>query len=50
MQKRQLELAFIDKDGKAHSLEEVTRGELAEGLARISKEVAKRLSLQKEQR
>jgi hypothetical protein len=49
-QKRQLELAFVDKNGKAHSLEQVTQEELAEGLARISKEVAKRLSLQKEQR
>jgi hypothetical protein len=49
-QKRALELAFVDKNGKAYPLEQATQEELAEGLARISKEVAKRLSLQKEQR
>ena len=50
MVKRKLELAFIDKDGKWYPLDEVNREELAEGLERISKEVAKRLQLLKEQR
>jgi hypothetical protein len=50
MEKRRLELAFIDKSGKVYPLDEVTRGELAEGLERISKEIAKRLLLVKEQR
>ncbi|MCJ7632137.1 hypothetical protein MUP77_07050 [Candidatus Bathyarchaeota archaeon] len=30
MEKRRLELAFIDKSGKVYPLDEVTRGELAE--------------------
>ena len=50
MVKRKLELVFIDKDGKWYPLDEVSREELAEGLERISKEVAKRLQLLKEQR
>ena len=50
MVKRKLELVFIDKDGKWYPIDEVTREELAEGLAKISKEVAKRLQLLKEQR
>jgi hypothetical protein len=50
MEKRKLELAFIDKSGKVHPLDEVTRAELAEGLEKISKETAKRLLLLKEQR
>ena len=50
MVKRKLELVFIDKDGKWYPLDEVTREELAEGLEKISKEVAKRLQLLKEQR
>jgi hypothetical protein len=45
-----LELAFIDKDGKFYPLDEVSSAELAIGLEKISKETAKRLSLQKEQR
>ena len=45
MEKRKLELAFIDKNGKVHQLDEVTRAELAEGLEKISKEIAKRLLL-----
>ena len=47
---RKLELVFIDKNGKWYPLDEVSRGELAGGLERISKEIAKRLSLVKEQR
>lgn len=40
----------MDKDGKFYPLDEVSRGELAEGLEKISKEIAKRLVLQEEQR
>jgi len=45
-----LELVFISKDGKWYPLDEVSLGELAEGLEKISKEIAKRLLLLKEQR
>ncbi len=47
---RKLELVFVDKDGKWYPLDEVNSAELAEGLEKISKETAKRLLLQKEQR
>jgi hypothetical protein len=47
---RNLELAFIDKEGKFYSLAEVDSAELAKGLEKISKEIARRLQLQKEQR
>ena len=50
MTDRKLELAFIDKDGKFYPLDEVSSAELANGLEKISKETAKRLSLQKQQR
>ena len=40
----------MDKDGKFYTLGEVNSTELAEGLEKISKETAKRLLLQKEQR
>ena len=40
----------MDEDGKFYTLDEVNSVELAEGLEKISKETAKRLSLQKEQR
>ena len=50
MVKKKLELVFVDKDGKWYPLDEVNREELAEGLGKISKEVAKRLQLLKEQR
>jgi len=50
MEKRKLELAFIDKNGKVYPVDEVTRAELAEGLEKISREIAKRLLLLKEQR
>jgi hypothetical protein len=50
LEKRKLELAFIDKNGKVHAIDEVTRAELAQGLEKISKEIAKRLLLVKEQR
>jgi hypothetical protein len=45
-----LELAFIDKEGKYYSLSEVNSAELAKGLEKISREIAARLQLQKEQR
>jgi hypothetical protein len=47
---RNLELVFIDKEGKFYSLTEVDSVELAKGLEKISKEIAARLQLQKEQR
>ena len=50
MEKRKVQLAFIDKNGKVYPLDEVTLEELAKGLEEISKETAKRLLLLKEQR
>jgi hypothetical protein len=50
LEKRKLELAFIDRNGKIYPIDEVSRAELAEGLEKISKETAKRLLLVKEQR
>jgi hypothetical protein len=47
---RKLELIFVDKDGKWYPLDEVNSVELAEGLEKITKETAKRLLLQKQQR
>ena len=50
MVEKKLELVFIDKDGKFYPLDEVSSAELARGLEKISKEIAARLQLQKEQR
>ena len=50
MVNRKLELAFIDKDGKVYPIDDGTGEDLAKGLEQISKEIAKRLSLSKEQR
>ena len=47
---RKLEIVFMNKDGKFYPLDEVNSAELAEGLEKISRETAKRLLLQKEQR
>lgn len=47
---RKLEIVFIDKEGKWYPLDEVDQKDLAEGLDKVSKEVAKRLQLLKEQR
>ena len=47
---KKLELGFIDKEGKFYTLVEVNSAELAGGLEKISKEIAARLQLQKEQR
>jgi len=45
-----LELVFMDKNGKFYTLDEVSSAELAKGLEKVSKEIAARLQLQKEQR
>jgi hypothetical protein len=45
-----LELVFVNKEGKFYPINEVDSSELAKGLERISKEMATRLRLQKEQR
>jgi hypothetical protein len=45
-----LEVGFKNKDGEFYQLDQVNSAELAEGLEKISKETAKRLLLQKEQR
>jgi len=50
MADKKLELAFIDKDGKVYPIDEGTQEDLAKGLEKISKEIAKRLLLLKEQR
>lgn len=50
MANKKLELVFIDKEGKWYPLDEVDKEELAQGLEKLSKEVAKRLQLTKEQR
>jgi hypothetical protein len=47
---KKLELAFVDKDGKAYSIDVGTGEDLIKGLEKISKEIAKRLLLLKEQR
>ena len=48
--KKNLDLVFIDKEGRWYPLDEVDHEDLAAGLEKISKEVAKRLQLVKEQR
>jgi hypothetical protein len=45
-----LEIVFIDKEGKWYPLDEVDQADLAEGLEKVTKEVAKRLQLLREQR
>jgi len=50
MVNKNLELVFIDKQGKWYPLDEVKHEDLAAGLEKISKEVAKRLQLVREQR
>ena len=47
---RKRALVFMDNDGKWYPLDEVDGGELAYGLEKIAKEIAKRLLLKKEQR
>jgi hypothetical protein len=50
MADKKLELVFIDRDGRVHQIDEGTQEDLAKGLEKISKEIAKRLVLLKEQR
>jgi hypothetical protein len=50
MSKGELELVFLDKEGNYYPIDDVDSAELAKGLEKISKEIAKRLRLQKEQR
>jgi len=50
MRDRELELVFIDKEGNHYPMDDVESAELAKGLEKISKEIATRLRLQKEQR
>jgi hypothetical protein len=45
-----LELTLVDRDGKHYSLAEVNSTELGKALEKLSKEIAARLQLQKEQR
>jgi hypothetical protein len=45
-----LEIVFVDKEGKYYPIDEVEREDLAIGLEKLSKEVAKRLQLIKDQR
>jgi len=47
---KKLELVFRDNEGKFLPIAEVDSAELARGLEKISKEIAKRLQLQKDQR
>ena len=50
MNDRKLELVFVDKEGNYYPVDAVDSVELAKGLETISKEIATRLRLQKEQR
>jgi hypothetical protein len=50
MSDRKLELVFMDKEGNRYPINEIDSVELARGLETISKEIATRLRLQKEQR
>jgi len=47
---RTLALVFVDKAGKFYPLDEVGSAEIAKALEVISKEIATRLRLQKEER
>jgi hypothetical protein len=47
---KKLDLGFVDKEGKFYPIDDVSSAELARGLEKISKEIAARLQLQKEQR
>jgi hypothetical protein len=50
MSNKKLELVFLDKKGNYYPIDDVDSAELAKGLEIISKEIATRLRLQKEQR
>jgi len=47
---KKLEIVFINKEGQWYPIDEVNQKELAEGLKKVTEEVAKRLQLLKEQR
>lgn len=50
MTNKKREIVFIDNEGKWYPIDEVKPDELAEGLKKISVEIAKRLQLIKDQR
>ena len=50
MSESELELVFIDKEGNYYPIDSIDSAELAKALEKISKEIATRLRLQKEQR
>jgi hypothetical protein len=50
MSNKKLELVFVDEEGNHYPIDDVDSAELAVGLEKISKEIATRLRLQKEQR
>ena len=50
MSDSELELVFLDKEGNYHPIDGVESAALAKGLEKISREIATRLRLQKEQR
>ncbi len=50
MASKKLEIVFIDKEGKWYPIDEVEPEDLASGLEKLTKEVAKRLQLTKDQR
>jgi hypothetical protein len=47
---KKLEIVFVDKEGKFYQINEVESAEVANALEIITKEIATRLRLQKEQR
>lgn len=50
MNGKELKIVFIDDKGQWYPLDEVDQATLAEGLRKVTEEVAKRLQLLKEQR
>jgi hypothetical protein len=50
MSDKKLDLVFVDKEGNYYHIDDVESAELARGFEKISKEIATRLRLQKEQR
>ena len=50
MTDKKLEIVFADKEGKIYPLDAVDSAQLADAFEHISKEIAARLRLQKEQR
>ena len=50
MSDKELDIVFVDKKGNHYPIDNVDSAELVKGLEKISKEIATRLRLQKEQR